>query len=399
VGRGRELIAGVVLVLIGAIFALGALELSVRILRLEPDRFWESDPLLGLRHIAGKSGWWTQEDREFVVPIQINSHGWRDVDRPVEKPAGTRRILVLGDSFAEALQVPLEQSFTRQLEADVNEVEKTPVEVLNTGISGFGTAGEYLLLKRDGVKYDPDVVLLAFFPGNDVMNNSPVLEKTLIPVYGDDLRLARVLSRTGPSQPPGFFRSLLARSKAYQYARRRLVTGHPDLARRLGLGHSADNAPGSDGAGAAIPPGYLVFSTPDADWQAAWGHTERLIDAVQAETRAMGAKLAVAVVSTREEVYPEWWEEAVQAHPAMKERTWDVDAPRKRIVQICQARGIPVMELTPIFRARHDGEPLHFHRDGHWTPAGHRIAAESIANFLVKEGLLTKDTEGDHEVH
>ena len=138
-GRSRELIAGLVLAFVGLLFAAVALEVGVRILHLEPDRFWEPDALIGSRHIAGKAGWWTQEDREFVVPVAINAQGWRDVERPASKPEGTLRVLVLGDSFAEAMQVPLEDSFPRRLEAELNGMQKKPVEVVNTGLSGFGT--------------------------------------------------------------------------------------------------------------------------------------------------------------------------------------------------------------------------------------------------------------------
>lgn len=389
--RARELAAGLFLVVFGLALAAGTAEVGVRLLHLEPDRFWEPDPLLGTRLIAGKSGWWTQEDREFVVPVEINEQGWRDVLHPVEKPAGTVRVLVLGDSFSEALQVPLEDSFPRRLEAELDERLDAPVEVLNAGISGFGTAGQLLLLRRDGVAYRPDVVLVAFFPGNDVMNNSPDLETTLLPVYDEDGRLEKVVSGKVPREgSPGGLKAILARSKAFRYARRRLVTGHPGLARRVGAGRPA--AAGDNGG---VPTGYQVYTTPDARWQLAWERTAALLAAMQAEAAAMDARLAVAVVSSREEVYPDLWAEARQAHPGMQEGVWDVDAPRRRVVEICRNLGIPVVELTPIMRERRDGEMLHFPRDGHWTPAGHRVAATAMANFLVKQGLLTKDTEGD----
>ncbi len=231
--RVRELLVGLAVALLGLAMAMGAVEIGVRAMHLEPDRFWEYDPLLGTRHVAGKTGWWTQEDREFTVPVRINEQGWRDVTHSVEKPPGVFRILVLGDSFAEALQVPLEAAFPRVLEAELNRQAPRKVEVINTGVSGFGTAGQVLLLRRDGARYQPDLVLLAFYPGNDVMNNSPELEEALIPVYRPDGAIERIRPAKKHGRPAGRVATLLARSKAYHYARRILLNGHPDLARVL----------------------------------------------------------------------------------------------------------------------------------------------------------------------
>jgi hypothetical protein len=384
-----------VLVAFGLGMAAATVEVAVRVLHLEPDRFWEPDPLVGSRHIAGKSGWWTQEDREFVVPIDINSEGWRDVERPVDKPAGTLRVLVLGDSFAEALQVPLEETFPRLLEGALNKESGSRVEVLNTGTSGFGTAGELLLLKREGPRYRPDVIVLAFFPGNDVMNNSPELETILVPVYGEDGTLVRVTSTKQDLRKSerSLWNRLLGYSKAVQYGRRQLAT-LPQLADGLGI---AVRKP--EMAGDGVPTAFGVYTVADDRWQRAWEHTATLLEAMKAEAAGLGAKLIVAVVSSREEIYPDLWEETRRTYPAMQQGTWDVDGPRRRALELCQRLGIPVLELTSVLRQQANGERLHFPRDGHWTAAGHRLAAQAMANFLVKQRLLTKDTEERHEVH
>ena len=47
---------------------------------------------------------WIQRD-EFTTHIETNAAGQRGKPVPIEKPAGTFRILVLGDSFVEAEQV------------------------------------------------------------------------------------------------------------------------------------------------------------------------------------------------------------------------------------------------------------------------------------------------------
>jgi hypothetical protein len=119
VTRGREWLAGMALTVGALLFTFMVLEVGVRMLHLVPDRFWEPDPVVGARLVPRSHGWWTQEDREFLVPIQVNAQGRRDVDRDYAKAPGTFRILVLGDSFVEALQVPLEAAFPRVLEQEL----------------------------------------------------------------------------------------------------------------------------------------------------------------------------------------------------------------------------------------------------------------------------------------
>ena len=57
----------------------------------------------------------------------------------------------------------------------VRMLKKQGVEVLNFGVSGYGTAQSYLLLRQHVQSYGPDLVVLAFYNGNDVADNSIVL--------------------------------------------------------------------------------------------------------------------------------------------------------------------------------------------------------------------------------
>ena len=50
------------------------------------------------------------------------------------------------------------------------------VEVINFGVSGYGTVQELMTLRHYVWDYDPDVVVLAFTTGNDVRNNLRALE-------------------------------------------------------------------------------------------------------------------------------------------------------------------------------------------------------------------------------
>jgi lysophospholipase L1-like esterase len=381
--RSRRLLGGLVLAGFGAALALLLLEAGVRALHLVPDRFWRPDPRLGTVLIPGASGWWTQEEHEFVVPVRINAAGRRDLDRSLDPPPGTFRVLLLGDSFVEAFQVPIEDTFARRLEQQLTALAGRPVEVVSMGVSGYGTAGEYLWYREVGRQFRPDLVLLSFYPGNDVRNNSPTLEPTLRPVYAPDGSLDHIAG--GKGNPAAGRRGLLGRSAAYQYVRKLVLTRQPALAARLadwGLLQRAALRPVPMAQG--VPVDYWVFaSQPPPDWQDAWAHTEALLAALRDAVRADGATLVVMVVTAREQVYPDDWAQIQATYPAMREVAWDLNAPERRVLNWCARNDVQCVPLSPAFLAARDGGPrLHWQYDGHWTPAGHALAAEIMAAAL-----------------
>jgi hypothetical protein len=81
------------------------------------------------------------------VPVQINSKGLRDYEYAYEKPRGTYRVLVLGDSITLGWGVAFEETFSKRLEAMLrsrnNQTRKyAAVEVINAGIGNYNTIQE-----------------------------------------------------------------------------------------------------------------------------------------------------------------------------------------------------------------------------------------------------------------
>lgn len=392
--RSREWLAGAVLGVGGLLFSLLLLEVGVRGLHLMPDRFWEPDELLGARLIADASGWWTQEEREFVIPIEINSHGRRDVERPWAKPPGVKRVLALGDSFTEAMQVGLDETWFRRLEAALNaRGDGTTYEVLGAGVSGYGTAGATLAFERDGHRYAPDLVVLAFYPGNDIQNNSPTLEDRFPPVYDEEGNLLRVAGSTR-TPPQGW----LPEWQTYRFLRKMILTRQPQVAQLLvGAGlmqpEAVREVPMRDG----VPVAYGAFAeSPSAEWQDAWARTESLLDRLRQSVTANGAHFVLAILTIRDQIYPDYWQEIVRQNPAMSAREWDLDAPQRRVAQWCRRSGVDCLELAPAFRAGRDGGagPLHFRHDGHWTAAGHELAADELTDFIARQLQAPRQQEG-----
>lgn len=386
--RAGQTFASALLAAVGIGIALAALEVGVRALHLVPDRFWEYDEWLGSRLVAGREGWWTQEDHEFRVPVRINTLGLRDRERVLAKPGGVQRILLLGDSHVEALQVHLEEAIGPQLEAQLQETQGS-IEVVSAGVSGFGTAAELMLFREIGRHFEPDLVVLAFYPGNDVKNNSPVLEKTLVPEYDADGSVVRIAAVRPAARGEG---SVLGRSAAYRYFRKLILTRQPRLAERLvrwGLMQPA--AIREAEAAHGVPLDYWVYAEPPpAEWAAAWRHTERTLDDLRREVGDAGAGFALVIVTARDRVDPQAWERLREAYPQLRQGTWNLDGPTHRVLQWCQSRGVACLNLHPFFTLAHEGgaAPLHFAHDGHWTAAGHALAARATAEFIRRESLL-----------
>lgn len=381
--KRNEWLAGLLLAGFGVVFALAALEAGVRLLHLVPDRFWEPDPDRGVRLVAGRSGWWTQEDREFTVPIQINSHALRDVEHEWDKPAGSKRVLIVGDSFIEAMHVPLAATIGRQLEPLLNDGRTQRVEVIEAGVSGYGTAAQTIFFEKQLRRYQADIVVLALYPGNDVKNNSPTLEDYLQPQYAADGTLQRIVNKQKIPRA--------GRSKAFQFVRQTILRRQPALASRLTAwgvfgANAIRQAPQRDG----IPLDYGVYAKEmDAEWRDAWTKTEQLLERLRKDVEETGARLLVMIVSSRDQVYPASWEQVVRNNVAMQQKQWDLDAPQRRVESWCREQGVPYVALTPAFKqaAASGGELLHYPQDGHWTAAGHKLAATVIQKHIHDMGL------------
>ena len=153
-------------------------EIFLRVIGYSYPLFYTTDYYRGFALQPGVEGHYQREGESYV---RINSDGLRDREHAKAKPADTVRIAVLGDSFSEAMHVPMEQTFWSLLERKLQECNAFPgknVEVINFGVSGYGTAQELMTLRQKVWDYSPDLVVLAFTTYNDIYDNSRALSRT-----------------------------------------------------------------------------------------------------------------------------------------------------------------------------------------------------------------------------
>src|SRR5262245_26687987 len=138
--------------------ALGAAEVALRLADFSYPVFYGPDPFRGAAHLPDTEGWYREEGEAFV---RINSAGFRDREHAPKKPDGTFRVAVLGDSYAEAMQVSEDDAFWAVAERELASCPALAgrrAEVLNFGVSGYGTAQEIETLRHSVWRFEPDVV-------------------------------------------------------------------------------------------------------------------------------------------------------------------------------------------------------------------------------------------------
>lgn len=173
--RRRRLLAKLMLVPLSLLVTLLALEGWLRVRYPFADGTWPGrfDPAFGFS-LAPNATVRQTNLTDYCVEQQTNSLGFLDREPVVRVAADTRRIVVLGDSFVEAVQVPVAAKFFVQLEHRLR-ARQTKAAVSAFGMSGCGTSNELAFYEHFASALEPDLVILLFV-FNDFANNSPLLE-------------------------------------------------------------------------------------------------------------------------------------------------------------------------------------------------------------------------------
>jgi len=367
--RIREAIFVLLLLLMGTIFTVLAAELMTRIaapqlLYRYPRGFYESHPTRGYAVTPGFRA--TVDTPEYSVTYAFNRAGFRADHEYGPKPAGTFRVLLLGDSFTMGAGVEERDTFARRLEALLRERSSGPLEVVNTGIPGYGTREESILLAETIDQLAPDLVVLNFFVGNDLADNA---RPGLLQVIDEEL-VEREIPR---GFLPLWVRGFLSRhSHLYHFLwpyQRMLLGG------REGMRKEQRNALATYGPTNA--------PTVERIWQA----SQRWIDETIAVARKHDVPVAVVLIPDPLQVDEPRFA-GMLSNLDLSPAEYARSTPDARLAEIATAAKAPVLDLLPAFERQTDPVSLYFPLDKHWTAAGHALAAEEMARFLAARNLV-----------
>lgn len=342
------------------------------------DRGWGLQP--------GFAAWWREEGEAY---IKINSDGLRDYEYSKIKPENTFRIAILGDSFAEAVQVPIEKTFWSIIEQKLTKCDVIggrKVEVINFGVHGYGTAQELFTLRNEVWDYHPDIVLLAFFVGNDIINNSKKLEygqyRPFFAYENGELIADMSFRELIPGLSNRYAASIVDKMPGWLVNNSRIL----QVVKKVDLNIKKKKL---DEYFMGLVPNN--FKEPvNYDWQQAWQITEGLIRLIGEEITQRRKDFFVVLVGDPKQVH---YDQPYLQKTFMKDHNInDMLYPNKRIEALGKRLGFPVLDLAAPFRdyAVENQLCLHGFENtslciGHWNIEGHRLAGEIVTDNLCKQ--------------
>jgi len=320
-------------------------------------RLFLDDPYIGYRLRPSTTIRFTTQ--EFSTEIAINSAGVRDEEIGA-KPPNERRILVLGDSLVLAVQVPLQQTFCKRLEALLNErAAGVRYRVIDAGVQGYGPVEEALFYQRVTSKLEPDLVLVVTFVANDA-----------IEAYQRAFRLSPHAGGPPPTHPHPVrarVRRIIRRSMVLQIINQRV----DELRERFRGPH-----------GAQPDLRLLTYATPEIpEVEHGLEISRDAIGRIAAEAARTGAKTAIVLMPARLQLDDEEFTR-MRGFVEPAGYRMDPDVADARFAAAYQPLGLPVLDLLPEFRRASDPRAIFFESTVHLTPAGHERAAEALLRFL-----------------
>lgn len=373
------------LILLAFIIGLVLFELVLRVGIPEPENLaklkssslflYENKPNARFPYISDTDG--------YHVDISINSSGFRDDEFSEAKEEGILRIAVLGDSFEEALQVNLgdtwQKILARKLEAELGK----KVEVYNFGVSGYGTDQEWLTLREKVWKFKPDLVILAFTT-NDI---GDTFKNRLVILEDGNLVLKKPNERLG-----GNWLGKLVR-QTYTYQTLVKVASRSSFSKRLVnkvrvsmLGFPKEDKFFLSDAQLVQGPFEVIADqkNPPEEVLEGWRIVKALILDMKKQADDNGAKLIVSVNVSKTQLNPQNWEELRSLYH-LDPSTSSPFEPNYVLASFLGENDIDFYDPSQDaveWKSQKGG--LHYQTDAHFNTNGHLFMGEAIGKYLLE---------------
>lgn len=338
------------------------LETFLHLAGVGQSEFLQPDMNLGVRHIAGKRVVWRLEG---YSDDRISSSGLRDVEHAVQKPEGVTRIALLGDSTTEGLQVPLQDTYARVLENELNKDGKHKFEVINFACSSYATGQELLQFIGYVEQYHPSLTIVLYNKGDAQENIRDMQKKDLEPrpyFYLDQLNNLQedhtaIAAQMSQKQCDDPIMDFLRKNSCVYGIFNQLnlsMSLHSPLYHKLSGYWKKLNQSMAGKCGCLTD--YAVYPQPNA-----FIVTDAILSALAGECKKHSSKLLVVM-------YPNLLSEM------------ELGMQANRIKELSAKEGFGFLDLTEAFKRT--GNPNSYFLEYHFGTSGHKLVADELVKYI-----------------
>ncbi len=350
-------------VCLGLMLGLAAAEFGLRVYLKTPSspvpiNAIRSDPVAHMSWVANYDGW--HRVGPLLTRFRTNSFGLRDDETTLKKPDGVYRILVVGDSYTQGQGVEQHEIFSHVVEEEMVSPEGFKrTEIIQCGVSAWGPDEEIAWIEDRGLAFEPDLVILAFYTGNDYLDasmpNPYWIHRGMRLMVWDEARM----------NPLWEIRIWLRKNV--------FLWGFTlDAIRSF---RKAGPYRGAEDVGML---GQAIRREPES----AMENIEPLFERLAELASESGTDAAILVLPWYLEVDDEY-AEYVGRIQEIEVSTVDLDIFGRVAIEAAEKAGLEVFDARPALRAAcEEGQRIHIGVDPHYNATGHRVVGEWLAKEL-----------------
>jgi len=299
---------------------------------------------------------------EYSVTIRTNSLGMRD-DREInfEKQKGSYRILCVGDSFTFGQGVESKEAYPKLLESELRlKFPDKNIEVLNAGWIASNPKAQEKFIKNYGIKFKPDMIILGFFTGNDIVETisegMPLARKSIF----EASYITALSLRTGFI---GLLRGLFDKHfpNLYEFLSLKIIK----LSYVLGYHRNTFD--------------FMLKQAYPEKIENGWYEVFQYLKNINELCKINNIGFILMAIP-----FPD------QVLDVNLDKKLVRNKPQMLLKDFCKNENINYIDVMPVL-ILHNKEKIYYIKDGHWTKLGHNIATQEILKSKALESLFNKD--------